>query len=78
MEPAHFRELRLAERAPYEIIRESHEPAHWLDPRIALAAEETVLISAIDAVYPELRLAERVRQYRRGAGFTREMPAAPG
>jgi hypothetical protein len=36
------------------------EPAHWFDPGRAIVAEEAVLIHAIDEVYPELRLAERV------------------
>ena len=46
------------------------EPAHWFDPGRAIIAEEAVLIHAIDEVYPELRLAERVslgRQAARGA-----------
>jgi hypothetical protein len=41
------------------------EPAHWFDPGIMIAAEEKVLISVIDEVYPELRLADRVGHYRR-------------
>jgi hypothetical protein len=40
------------------------EPAHFLDGRIQLTSEETVLVSAIDEVYPELRLAERVAASR--------------
>jgi hypothetical protein len=40
------------------------EPAHWFDPGIMIAAEEKVLISVIDEVYPELDLADRVSQYR--------------
>jgi hypothetical protein len=46
------------------------EPAHWFDPGRAIIAEEAVLIHAIDEVYPELRLAERIsvgRQAARGA-----------
>jgi hypothetical protein len=41
------------------------EPAHWFDPGIMIAAEEKVLISVIDEVYPELQLADRVSQSRR-------------
>jgi len=37
-----------------------HEPAHFLNAEIALAPEDTVVIAAIDKVYPELRLAERI------------------
>ncbi len=47
------------------------EPVHWFDPGFAIASEEAVLINAIDEVYPELRLAERVsvaRQIGRGIG----------
>ncbi len=40
------------------------EPAHWFDPGVAIAAEETVLISVIDEVYPELRLIDRIAYYR--------------
>jgi hypothetical protein len=39
---------------------EVREPAHWFDPGIAIAIEDAVVISAIDEVYPELRLAERI------------------
>jgi hypothetical protein len=39
---------------------EWQEPAHWFDPGIAIAVEELVLIEAIDRVYPELRLVDRV------------------
>lgn len=39
---------------------EWQEPAHWFDPGIATAVEELVLIEAIDRVYPELRLVDRV------------------
>ena len=45
------------------------EPAHWFDAGVAIGGEEAVLIAAIDEVYPELRLVERVsaaRQVRRG------------
>ncbi|MGO9975927.1 MAG: hypothetical protein ACLP01_24600 [Solirubrobacteraceae bacterium] len=36
------------------------EPAHWFDPGVAIGVEDAVVISAIDEVYPELRLAERI------------------
>jgi hypothetical protein len=39
---------------------EVREPAHWFDPGVAIAIEDAVVISAIDQVYPELRLAERI------------------
>jgi len=40
------------------------EPAHWFDPRVALAVDDVVAISAIDTVYPEFRLAERISANR--------------
>ena len=46
------------------------EPVHWFDPGYVIAAEEAVLIHAIDEVYPELRLADRVAISRQAArGF---------
>ncbi len=39
---------------------EVQESAHWFDPGYAIAIEEALVIMAIDAVYPELRLAERI------------------
>ena len=43
---------------------EVQEPAHWFDPRIALPVEDLVTISAIDTVYSDLRLAERIAANR--------------
>lgn len=40
------------------------EPAHWFDPGQIIAGEEKVLISALDEVYPELRLGDRVAATR--------------
>jgi hypothetical protein len=40
------------------------EPAHWFDPGTVIDAEEKVLISAIDEVYPELKLVDRLISYR--------------
>lgn len=39
---------------------EVREPAHWFDPGVLIAIEDAVVITAIDEVYPELRLAERI------------------
>lgn len=69
MEPAHWRQIsfdpvitqRAAER---KITPGPREPAHWFDPGIALEAEEAVLISVIDEVYPELRLVDRIAYSR--------------
>lgn len=39
---------------------EVQESAHWFDPGYVIALEEGLVIMAIDEVYPELRLAERI------------------
>ncbi len=40
------------------------EPAHFLDAAIQLTPEDTIVIAAIDKVYPELQLAERIANVR--------------
>jgi hypothetical protein len=40
------------------------EPAHWFDAGSFLPQEEVVLIDAIDTVYPELKLADRISATR--------------
>ncbi len=80
MEPAHFAGYRSAGllgslqvqintqyvgKVPFH-----GEPVHWFDPGYVIAAEEAILIHAIDEVYPELRLADRItvaRQSQRPA-----------
>jgi hypothetical protein len=81
MEPAHLpwyetvqvaqrlREVQIAQiarRTPV-IGPGVHEPAHWFDPAFSLETEEALAISAIDQVYPELRLVERVQAARQTA-----------
>ena len=39
---------------------EVREPAQWFDPGVAIAIEDALVIMAIDEVFPELRLAERI------------------
>ena len=39
---------------------EVREPAQWFDPGMAIAIDEALVILAIDEVYPELRLVERI------------------
>jgi hypothetical protein len=39
---------------------EVREPAQWFDPGVAIAIEDALVILAIDEVYPELHLAERI------------------
>jgi len=64
IEPAHFQRIRIRpeilEQLTMKIPPEVQEPAHWFDAGIALAKEEEILISAIDEVYPELKLAQQI------------------
>jgi hypothetical protein len=66
LEPVHY----LREEAPGLVSQaarvrpEVQEPAHWFIPSVAIAAEEQILISVIDEVYPELQLAERIAKTR--------------
>jgi hypothetical protein len=53
------------ERERIDVVWESHEPAHWFDPGAAIDAEEAVVISVIDEVYPDLRLIDRLMAFRR-------------
>ena len=70
MEPAHVTitaEQALARQPlPYP-----QEPAHWFDAGSFLPQEELVLIDAIDTVYPELKLAERINTTRNLARLLR-------
>ena len=36
------------------------EPAHWFDPNLRIDIEEKIVITAIDEIYPELRLVDRI------------------
>jgi hypothetical protein len=72
MEPAHYLTEISAESIRPQVAAKSvatniyswREPAHWFDPRIKIPIEEAVLIEAIDEVYPELKLTERVASTR--------------
>jgi len=71
MEPAHLGGTggTLGAAAAARLAPGVREPAHWFDAGVAISGEEAVTIAAIDEVYPELRLIERVsaaRQARRG------------
>lgn len=69
IEPAHFIPGRLRDivqqAVPGELVPGVREPAHWFDAGITLAREESLLIAAIDEVYTDLKLAERVAVARR-------------
>ena len=67
MEPAHvLQEInpKLNVKDIASIIWEAHEPAHWFDKGALIGVSEAVVIEAIDEVYPELRLVERISRYR--------------
>ncbi len=40
------------------------EPAQWFDPGLLLSVEDAVLVHALDQVYPQLRLVDRIGQIR--------------
>jgi hypothetical protein len=66
VEPAHFTVPQLGPQIEAARVRpEVLEPAHWFDPGAAIAVNDRVLIEAIDTVYPELRLADRVALTRK-------------
>lgn len=72
IEPAHYRDFQVGAIQPavaQEISAQLNpgirEPAHWFDAGFALAKEEEILIAAIDEVYTDLKLAERVAVARR-------------
>jgi len=79
LEPAHPTTQRLAAaqaefgRVPPEVL----EPAHWFTSGVAISVNDRVLIEAIDTVYPELRLAERVAFSRRLVRPEVQEPAHP-
>jgi hypothetical protein len=66
LEPVHYLSADIAERISEaaRVRPEVQEPAHWFLPTATIPVEEKILISAIDEVYPELRLAERIATTR--------------
>jgi len=67
MEPAHppfsqqgARQVQAA-RVPHEVM----EKVHWFDAGVAIEASDRILIEAIDRVYPDLRLADRIALTRK-------------
>jgi hypothetical protein len=66
LEPVHFLATETgASMAEATAVRpEVQEPAHWFIPGERLSVDEKVLISVIDEVYPELRLADRIAATR--------------
>jgi hypothetical protein len=75
LEPVHFQRAWLQDIlkqagveqeavAAAAVRPEVREPAHWFDPGMIMEVEDAMLISAIDEIYPELRLADRVASFR--------------
>jgi hypothetical protein len=72
MEPVHFKKSESAANIQPEmagqfggrIPRPWLEPAHWFDPRAEITSEEATVMSAIDHVYPELKLMDRAAASR--------------
>jgi hypothetical protein len=79
MEPAHPVYQSPAELKRTEAARmfEHQEPVQWLDKANLIAQEKSVLLSAIDEVYPELKLGERMNKARY-ATSTNQLAAWPG
>lgn len=53
---------------------EHQEPAHYLDRMNQIILEKSVLVSAIDEVYPELKLGERLNQAQYAMSPTLPLP----
>jgi hypothetical protein len=68
LEPAHWGSVDLSRfitTAAESVFDYSPiEPAQWFDPGLAISALEGVSLSALDEVYPELQLVERLGQIR--------------
>lgn len=78
IEPAHRLPLDRSLVARQKFGWGVYEPAHWFDPRLEIDVRDALIINAIDQVYPELRLMDRVEAARGaviGAGIR---PIGPG
>ncbi len=83
-EPAHYRFPEefswLGQEAASSFLgrfRPPPEPAHWFDPGRLITEAEQVFIVALDEVYPELRLVERISASRlEQGGLESPAPAA--
>jgi hypothetical protein len=76
MEPAHpvFEKASVPQRSEETRIFEHVEPAHYLDRVNQIILEKSVLVSAIDEVYPELKLGERLNQAQYAMSPTLPLP----
>lgn len=60
MEPAHWRRTEQVSMAQVKPGWGVREPAHWFDPRLEIDLRDALVINAIDQVYPDLKLMDRV------------------
>jgi len=62
LEPAHYLRGDILDRITdvVPVRPEVMEPAHWFHPGMTIPIDDQILISVIDDVYPDLRLAERI------------------
>jgi len=76
MEPAHpvFEKASVPQEGRETRMFEHQEPAHHLDRRNQIILEKSVLVSAIDEVYPELKLGERLNQAQYAMSPTLPLP----
>jgi len=72
LEPAHFKQIEIdltqqavIESASAKLNPGVREPAHWFNAAVTLDREEEILLAAIDEVYVDLKLGERVAVARR-------------
>jgi hypothetical protein len=83
LEPVHYlaEEVSALASQAARVRPEVQEPAHWFLPSATIAAEEKIVISAIDEVYPELQLSQRIANTRQALRAVRPEvmePAHPG
>ncbi|MGA1840977.1 MAG: hypothetical protein ACMUIU_10160 [bacterium] len=70
-----FKKISNARRTEAIQARYEHEePAQYLDPGTLITNEKSILVSAIDEVYPELRLAEKLSKYQYAMSPTLPLP----
>lgn len=76
MEPAHpvFEKASVPQKGREASMFEHQEPAHYLDRMNQIILEKSVLVSAIDEVYPELKLGERLNEAQYALSPTLPLP----
>jgi hypothetical protein len=76
MEPAHpvFEKASVPQKGRDARMFEHQEPAHYLDRVNQIILEKSILVSAIDEVYPELKLGERLNEAQYAMSPTLPLP----